>query len=227
MDNSSQKKPEKENPTLVQNDKESSAKRPNQSFHWTFKSFFFSFAWLFLLLLIADLVSKWVIVNTVGVHAQTILNPDGSISTQGGAVTLIPGFLYIIGTVNPGSAYSFGANLPWMRYVFIAISWIASLAIIYYWYTQLKKNDYLINSVFMLCLAGALGNAIDRTFYWNETTGFSGVVDWIQFYLFKGLDNLYPFPTFNIADSCLTIGVVMALVILIVRDIKAHKQGGQ
>lgn len=198
------------------------AKLPH--YHWDKRFFFLSFGWLGVLLFALDLLTKWLVVNYVGMGATTYPSGtnSGSIVINGG-VTLIPNFLYVICTSNPGSAYSFGANLPWMRYVFIAISWIASFGIVYYWYTGLKKHDNLVNSILMLCFAGALGNAIDRTFYWPNTVGFSGVVDWIQVYLFPGLENWYPFPTFNLADSCLVVGVAMAIVMLIVREIKERK----
>jgi signal peptidase II len=194
-------------------------------YQWSWKFFFNSFVWLGLLMFIVDLITKWVAVKSLGLDSYTTTaeSNNGAITTHGSAVTLIPNFLYLICTINPGSAYSFGANLPWMRYVFIVISWVATFAILYYWYTQLGKHDNLINSVFALCFAGAIGNGIDRTFYWPGTTGFSGVVDWIQFYLFPGANGWFPFPTFNIADACLTVGVAIAIVTLIVRAIKESR----
>lgn len=177
-----------------------------------------------LLLIVLDQLTKWLVMLNVGTTSGTSVDASGNVSAYGKTVTLIPGFLYIICALNQGSAFSVGASVNWMRYVFIVISWAASIAMLWYWYKHLNKHDNLMNSIIMFCFAGAFGNAIDRTFYWNETTGFSGVIDWIQFYLFKGSSVFYPFPTFNIADSCLTIGVAMAVVTLIVRDIKSKKE---
>lgn len=60
-----------------------------------------------------------------------------------------------------------------------------------------------------LIIAGTFGNFIDRLF--ND----GGVVDFLSFYpIGAGHDwginwlSLNPFPTFNIADSCLTVGVI-------------------
>jgi lipoprotein signal peptidase len=72
----------------------------------------------------------------------------------------------------------------------------------------------------MLCFAGALGNAIDRTFYWPNITGFSGVVDFLSFQF----GDWVPFGSFNVADSCLVVGCLMAAITLIVRAIKEKKE---
>jgi signal peptidase II len=106
-----------------------------------------------------------------------------------------------------------------MRFVFITISWGASAFMIWYWIKNLKRKDVLIDVVLALCLAGALGNAIDRTFYWEPVVGFSGVVDFLSFRLF----GFYDFAVFNIADSCLVIGVLMLLVVVFARDIIEKK----
>lgn len=216
--------PEKNQPQEVKKDESPSEKETASKFVWTWKSLFFSFVWMALLLIVLDQLTKWLVMLNVGTTSGTSVDASGNVSAYGKTVTLIPGFLYIICALNQGSAFSVGASVNWMRYVFIVISWAASIAMLWYWYKHLNKHDNLMNSIIMLCFAGAFGNAIDRTFYWNETTGFSGVIDWIQFYLFKGSSVFYPFPTFNIADSCLTIGVAMAVVTLIVRDIKSKKE---
>jgi signal peptidase II len=216
--------PEKNQSQEVKKDEPSSKKENSPKFVWTWKSLFFSFVWMAVLLIVLDQLTKWLVMKNIGTASGTSVDGQGNVSAYGNAVTLIPGFLYIICALNQGSAFSVGASVNWMRYVFIVISWGASGVMVYYWYKHLNKHDNLMNSILMLCLAGAVGNAIDRTFYWNDTTGFSGVIDWIQFYLFKGSNIFYPFPTFNVADSCLTIGVLMAVVTIIVRDIKERKE---
>lgn len=177
-------------------------------FKWGWKSAFFSFGWLGILLFGIDLLSKWIVVWNFPAL-------DGTKT-----VAVIPGFFYIWPLTNTGSAYGAGGDIAWMRYVYIVISWAASIAIPYFWYRGLKNQDNLINVVFSLCFAGALGNAIDRTFYWPNTVGFNGVVDFLSF----RFGNWVPFGSFNIADACLVVGVIMAVVVLLVREIKGKKE---
>lgn len=173
---------------------------------WSWKGFFFSFAWLAVVLFAIDILSKWAVVTAAG-------------GVQKDLVTVIPNFFNIIFTINPGSAFGLGADQVWARYVFIVISWVGSLGITYYWLRHIHKHDYIVNAIFAMCLAGALGNAIDRTFYWESTVGFSGVVDFFDFEFWG-----WHFATFNFADACLVIGVLLALVVMVVRMIKERKQ---
>ena len=66
-----------------------------------------------------------------------------------------------------------------------------------------------------LMIAGAVGNLIDRAFYWPSTTGFDGVVDWIIF-VFWG----HEFAMFNIADASLVVGVAILIVQMFIDEIK-------
>lgn len=174
------------------------------------KSFFLSFVWLSLLLFVIDIVSKWAI--------QLNFEPG----YMGGETFVIPGFFSIFLTYNQGSAFGMGSGTMFMRVIFILISWIATLVIPFFYYHQLRKNDLWINAVYALCWAGAAGNLIDRTFYWEETVGFSGVIDFFCFYIF-GADQ-QPFAIFNVADACLTVGIAMLIVILLVRAIKQARK---
>ena len=193
--------------TPVETEKKPLFEKKEAKFEWNLKNIFFSFLWLAPLLIIIDQVTKWAVVNAFDKQA-------------GSSFVVIPNFFTIKLQYNQGSSFSLGANIPWMRFVFIAISWIASAGIIFYWIKYLKKKDVLVDVVFALCLAGALGNAIDRTFYWDPVVGFSGVVDFLAFRLF----GFYDFAVFNIADACLVVGVLMFIVIVIVRDILEAKR---
>lgn len=193
--------------TPVETEKKPLFEKKEAKFEWTLKNIFFSFLWLAPLLIIIDQVTKWAVVNAFDKQA-------------GSSFVVIPNFFSIRLQYNQGSSFSLGAGIPWMRFVFIAISWIASAGIIFYWIKYLKKKDVLVDVVFALCLAGALGNAIDRTFYWEPVVGFSGVVDFLAFRLF----GFYDFAVFNVADACLVVGVFMFVIIVIVRDILEAKR---
>ena len=143
-------------------------------------------------------------------------------------VTVIPNFFYLTKSYNTGAAFSLGAN--WGvggRILGIAISVLMSGAILWYWIVNNKKIHNLERVCLMLLSSGAVGNLIDRAFYWEGTTGFNGVIDFLQFYLGGGPSApnsaFNPFATFNVADACLTIGVVLLIVALVIDAIKNNK----
>ena len=81
---------------------------------------------------------------------------------------------------------------------------------------------------------GAIGNLIDRALYWQAIVGHDGVIDFLSFHIpyydFNASKwTYYLFPTFNVADSALTIGVIVLLVAVIIEmvqeSIKKAKQG--
>jgi signal peptidase II len=105
---------------------------------------------------------------------------------------------------NTGVAFGL---LQGMNLVFIILASIVSLGIIYY-YPTVSKRDWLIRLALMLELGGALGNLIDRI-----TIGY--VVDFIS---------VGNFPVFNVADSCITVGVFILLIGVWVQERREKKQ---
>jgi len=174
------------------------------------KKFYFSFIWLMVILLVADIVSKWCVINHFG----------PSHANWGEEVVLIKNFLSVTFYTNNGAAFSL---LNDARAFWICVSVVLSGALITYYVLKYKTFNTVTKVALSLMIAGAIGNMIDRCFYWEKTVGFNGVVDWIQVYLPTG-----PFPTFNLADSCLVIGVVILLVVLLIDLIKdAIKDGNK
>lgn len=166
--------------------------------------FFESFIWLGLILLIIDIVTK----NVVAANKASIISagPNG--------IELIPGFLAINYVENAKAAFGLGfANPTTNRIVYIVVATLAAGGIITYLCLKYKKVTRFPKAIFMMILAGAIGNLIDRIFY-----GFSNycVIDWINFYGIWGWN-------FNIADSCIVIGVIMAIVYLIIEEVKEYK----
>ena len=66
-----------------------------------------------------------------------------------------------------------------------------------------------------LVFSGAIGNFIDRM-----TLGF--VRDFFSFYIFG-----YPFPVFNVADICITVGIALILVSMFIDDKKEQARWKQ
>ncbi len=175
------------------------------------KKFFYSFIWLMVLLFVVDIVSKWAVVNHYGVD---LMNRQVH-STDSEVITIIKNFCYIGGAINNKAAFSLGPS----RVVLLIISIVMSAGFITFYILQYKKLNTVYKIALALMIAGAVGNLIDRAFYWPNTTGFDGVVDWIIF-VFWG----WEFAMFNIADACLVIGIIVILVEMLIEEVKEAKK---
>lgn len=165
--------------------------------------FFESFIWLGVLLLVADFVSKQIVLHLMKVGDQ---------------ITLIPGFLSIQYVVNDGMAFGLEFRSPLVsRIIFVSISIIGSIALLLVYIKKFNSFNKFSKAALMLMSSGCIGNLIDRAFYSAKFLNYetNGVVDWIAFDFGK-----YSFPRFNIADSCLVIGTFMIIGYLIYAEAK-------
>ena len=115
-------------------------------------------------------------------------------------IVLIPNWLDIIYTLNPGAAFSLFAGMPaWFRSSFLLV--LAAGAIIVLLVLLVRDSRLnLTSAALALILAGALGNLIDRL--WRGP-----VLDFILMHYYA-----HDWPVFNVADSAITIGVVLILI---------------
>ncbi len=172
------------------------------------KWFFNSFIWLGILLLVIDYVTKQVVVA----NREAIL--------ANGGIVLIPNFLRINYVIN--NTLVMGASLgsdEANRAVFCTVALVISAGIIFYLIKKWDKLDRYFKACFMMVLAGAFGNVIDRLFYTPEFLGnpVNGVVDWIDFY------GVWKF-NFNIADSSVVVAAFMLIIYMIVLEIIDYRQ---
>ncbi len=115
------------------------------------------------------------------------------------AVQVMPGFNLTL-MYNTGAAFSFLSEASgWQRWFFIGVATLISIAIII-WMHGLPANKRWLLTALALVLGGAIGNVCDRVLLGH-------VVDFIEVYY----QNSY-WPTFNIADSAITVGAVMLLI---------------
>lgn len=100
---------------------------------------------------------------------------------------------------NPGAAFSFlGDAGGWQRWLFIGLAVAVSIWIVI-WISFTKQTRWV--TVALACiLGGAIGNLIDRIYL-----GY--VVDFLDFYVGN-----WSWPTFNIADTAITIGAIMIVL---------------
>ena len=105
---------------------------------------------------------------------------------------------------NPGAAWglfrSFSAGF---RNTFFTIVSLAAVAFILRYYRKLRDDQRYLQVALALVLAGAVGNFIDRI-----ARGY--VIDFIEWYWWNRMDLRWP--TFNIADSLIVVGVALLIV---------------
>lgn len=100
---------------------------------------------------------------------------------------------------NKGAAFSFLDNdSSWPRVFFGVVAFVVSVWLVHY---ILNKTYSIVTGIALsFILGGAIGNLIDRI-------AFGKVTDFIQWHY-----NNYYWPAFNVADSCIFIGVALLIV---------------
>jgi len=117
------------------------------------------------------------------------------------SVTVVPGFLDFTHIRNTGAAFGFmdTTDLPYKTLLLSAVA-VASLVGVGFYAAGLPREQRLARWGLALILGGAAGNLIDRV-----TAGF--VVDFVDVYW-----RTYHFWAFNVADSAISVGVVLWLL---------------
>lgn len=118
---------------------------------------------------------------------------------------------------NPGMA--FGIEVGESSRLFLSLfSLLAGIGIIIYLF-KIKNEKFIVRLSLAFILGGAVGNLIDRAFYgifYDYAPLFYGrVVDFIHvdFFDFSLFGHRFnSFPIFNVADSSVTVGVIMLLI---------------
>jgi signal peptidase II len=122
--------------------------------------------------------------------------------TEGRPVRILGGLIYLSLLRNGGAAFSLGRGYTWIfpLITVAVIVWIGWMA------RRLRSVPWAIS--LGLVLGGALGNLVDRLF--RAPGPFEGhVVDMISLFAPYGQG----FAVFNIADSCLSVGVALAVLL--------------
>ena len=146
---------------------------------------------LALVVVIADQVTKWAII-------QHLDYPD----YYG---VRFNDFIKLTHHRNYGAAWGFLANEGgWQRWFFVVLATGVSAVIgVWVWRIRIEGPTILVAGL-SLVLGGAVGNLIDRAFL-----GY--VTDFIQVKL-PGVPFFDPFPSFNIADSAISVGAACLII---------------
>ena len=101
---------------------------------------------------------------------------------------------------NTGAAFSFLADAGgWQRWFFAVLATGVSI-FLFFWIKKLKPEEKTMAITLSLILGGAIGNLIDRV-------RFGYVVDFLDVYVGDA-----HWPAFNIADSAISIGAVLLII---------------
>lgn len=139
---------------------------------------------LSLLAVVLDQVSKWAIDSSMQLYQS---------------IPLVP-YFNLTYLRNTGAAFSFLSEAGgWQRWFFAGLAIVIS-AVIGVWLARLKEHETVLAVALSLALGGAIGNLIDRLAY-----GY--VIDFLDVYY-----QTWHWPAFNIADSAITLGVVLMLL---------------
>ena len=106
--------------------------------------------------------------------------------------TVVPGFFYLIHVGNTGAAWSMFSG----KSTLLALLALGTLLAIFFWRKQLSLREPFAQVCFGLLCGGTLGNLVDRLLH-------NHVTDFIDLHF-----GSYIYPTFNIADSAIFLGVI-------------------
>ena len=152
------------------------------------------------LVLVLDQISKILVMGRFALGDSMVVTP----------------FFNLVRAHNAGAAFSFLAGASgWQRWFFVCLGAVASAAIV--WMLRKHPGQRLFCSAVSLILGGALGNVVDRLLHGH-------VVDFLQVHTTL-LAPMFPggyFPSFNIADSAITLGAIL----LIADELRRVRRGG-
>lgn len=140
--------------------------------------------WISFFIVALDQWSKWFVVQHLTFQKPLVVNK----------------FFNLYLDHNVGAAFSFlGGATGWQVWMFAGIALIISLCIIIY-FIRNPGIRFFAGAGLALILGGAVGNLIDRILH-------RYVIDFISWHAGQ-----YYFPTFNIADSAVCVGVVLFML---------------
>ena len=133
------------------------------------------------LIITADQISKSLVKSTMTLYD---------------VIPVIPGFFQLNYITNKGMA--FGINLPVGISFFSGISLIITCFLVWILWSE-RKNNLLMRISLALILGGAIGNLIDRILFGEVVDFFDFMIGDFHWYIF------------NIADSAVTVGIILML----------------
>jgi signal peptidase II len=124
--------------------------------------------------------------------------------TLGVPVTVVPGLIALTLVMNTGLAFGLLAGVPagW-RWIVGLLSVLALVVLLRIALRILPSGGWREQTAMGLIFGGAIGNLIDRL-------RFGAVVDFVDVH-FRG----WHWPAFNVADSAITVGVAVLVLVMV------------
>jgi signal peptidase II len=131
-------------------------------------------------------------------------------------ITIVPNFFDIRYIRNTGAAFGIMARLPdGARLPFLIGVSLAAMALIFYLFVKAEKERLAYVLSLTLVFAGAAGNLIDRI-------RFGEVRDFLHLHIYN-----LSWPIFNIADSAITVGIVLLAWQLLIVEPRMNAREGK
>ncbi|MBN1696954.1 MAG: signal peptidase II [Spirochaetales bacterium] len=139
------------------------------------------------------------------------------------SINILGDFLKLTHVRNKAIAFGIGGNLPGgLKEVLFFV--LPLLVIVFLVIFILRSNDLKPLQRWTLCaiVGGGLGNIMDRIIRPE------GVVDFIDMDFFditiKGIIDIKRWPTYNLADATIVVGICILVVSMIIEEIRAKKE---
>lgn len=118
------------------------------------------------------------------------------------SIEVVPGYLRFSYVRNSGVAFGFFQDLDaaWKPYLLCGLAIVAVVVIVIYSW-RMPADRFFLQGALALTMGGILGNFADRILH-------GSVIDFIEVHV----KDSFHWPTFNIADSAITLGIAMLLI---------------
>ncbi|QDI93000.1 lipoprotein signal peptidase [Salicibibacter halophilus] len=126
----------------------------------------------------------------------------------GESIPIIEDVLHITSHRNAGAAFGILQGQMWL---FFIVTIIVTVGVIYFM-QKMGRTSLWIGMPLGILLGGTIGNFIDRVLHGE-------VIDFIDVYI-----GTYSFPIFNVADSALTVGVILLIGKLFIDERREKKE---
>ena len=131
----------------------------------------------------------------------------------GERIDVIGSFVQFTRIYNEGGVFGI---LQGYKNFFLVVSLLVLVALVFFYcHEKIKTNMFIV--AMGLIFGGACGNIMDRLL------GKKGVVDFV----YIGVDNVYRWPAFNVADSCIVVGAFLLVILFFCQEraLKKMKNG--